>query len=61
MGLVDHRDLVNWEKFEELLGEAILRGYTKGLQDFRDNNVSFESINEVHETIMEDVREHYYE
>lgn len=61
MALVDHRDIVDWEQFQELIAEAVFKGYSRGAKDMREETLSFESIDEVVEDMNATLREHYYE
>lgn len=61
MALVDHRDMVDWEQFQELIAEAVFRGYSRGAKDMREGTISFENIDEVVEIMNDTLKEHYYE
>lgn len=61
MPVIDHRGIIDWERFNELILEATLRGYLKGLKDVRDGDVSLTHIPEAAEEVNQLLKEHYYE
>lgn len=61
MPVIDHRGIIDWERFNELILEATLRGYLRGLKDVRDEDVSLIHIPEAAEEVNQLLKEHYYE
>lgn len=59
--IIDHRGIVNWERFQDLIMEATLRGYLRGLKDMRDEDISLAHIPEAAEEVNQLMKEHYYE
>lgn len=60
-GVIDHRGLVNWEKVQELLAEAVFNGYVRGVQDYKNEDISLDNICEEVEDFNKELKEHYYE
>ena len=61
MAFADYRNIVDWEKIQALLAEAVFNGYARGLNDYRNGSISMESIAEETSSMNEILKEHYYE
>ena len=61
MAFADYRNIVDWEKFQALLAEAVFNGYARGLNDYRNGAISMKSIEEETSSMNEILKEHYYE
>ena len=60
-GRLTERLIPDWERIQALLAEAVFNGYVRGLKDFRDNTISFESLQDETNEMKEMLKKHYFE
>ncbi len=58
--LIDYKKREDWEKIQELLFQAVLKGYSRGLRDYRDKKIELSSIEEEVSEMNKYLNEYYF-